>query len=176
MAGAEASPPALSLTASWLLQLQQGRSTLGKVLGEMKISTTKKQVLQSIAGAFPCHAVLRGSTSGARCPLLSAHSVATLQRRRATSNVSVLHSRRPGSGPTTTWPRGCGKAFRTPPKGEPSLQSRWWRGSRACLNRESRLKLGSGPGMRWTTCIWKVRRCKPTPTWQLNGKGQMPGR
>ncbi len=59
-----------------------------------------------------------------------------------------------------------------------SLQSRRWRGSRACRNRKSRLTLGSGPGksrltlgsgpgMRWTTCIWKVRRCKPTPTWQL---------
>ncbi len=57
-AGAEASPPALPLTASWLLRLHQGRSTLGKVLGEMKISTAKKQVLQSIAGAFPCNAVL----------------------------------------------------------------------------------------------------------------------
>ena len=42
----------------------QSRSTLGKVLGEMKISPAKKQVLQSIAGAFPCNAVLR------KCPSL----------------------------------------------------------------------------------------------------------
>jgi hypothetical protein len=37
---------------------EAGPSTLGKVLGEMKISAAKKQVLQSIAGSFPCNAVL----------------------------------------------------------------------------------------------------------------------
>jgi ribonuclease HI len=70
-AGAEASPPALPLTASWLLRRDQGRSTLGKVLGEMKISTAKKQVLQSIAGAFPCNAVLHkwGRVPSAACAL-----------------------------------------------------------------------------------------------------------
>ncbi len=47
------------LITSWLLLPNQGRSTLGKVLGEMKISTAKKQVLWSIAGEFPCnHAAL----------------------------------------------------------------------------------------------------------------------
>ena len=70
-AGAEPSPPALPLTASWLLRTDQGRSTLGKVLGEMKISTAKKQVLQSIAGAFPCNAVLHkwGVVPSAACAL-----------------------------------------------------------------------------------------------------------
>ena len=70
-AGAEASPPTLPLTASWLLQPNQGRSTLGKVLGEMKISPAKKQVLQSIAGAFPCNAVLHkwGIVPSAACAL-----------------------------------------------------------------------------------------------------------
>jgi ribonuclease HI len=70
-AGAEASPPTLPLTASWLLRPNQGRSTLGKVLEEMKISTAKKQVLQSIAGAFPCNAVLHkwGIVPSAACAL-----------------------------------------------------------------------------------------------------------
>jgi hypothetical protein len=57
-AGAEASPPALPLTAAWMLRPNQGRDTLGKLLEEMRVSTTKKQVLQTIAGAFPCNAVL----------------------------------------------------------------------------------------------------------------------
>jgi hypothetical protein len=57
-AGTEASPPTLPLTAAWIIQPNQGRDTLGKVLGEMRVSTAKKQVLQSIAGAFPCNAVL----------------------------------------------------------------------------------------------------------------------
>jgi ribonuclease HI len=61
-AGAEPSPPALPLTASWLLRPDQAQSALGKVLGEMRISAAKKQVLQSIAGAFSCNAVL---TNGA---------------------------------------------------------------------------------------------------------------
>jgi hypothetical protein len=108
-AGAEASPPALPLTVSWLLRPDQSRSTLGKVLGEMKISTAKKQVLQPIAGAFPCNAVLHKWGVVARRP---AHSAASLQRRRATFIVSVRPSRRPGSGPTTTWPRGCHGIFK----------------------------------------------------------------
>ncbi len=37
--------PTLPLTASWLLRPNQGRSTLGKVLGKMKIPPAKKQVL-----------------------------------------------------------------------------------------------------------------------------------
>ena len=41
-----------------MLLPNQGRNTLGKVLGEMKISTAKKQVLHSIAGVFLCNAVL----------------------------------------------------------------------------------------------------------------------
>ncbi len=59
-AGTEASPPKLRvpLSAAWMLRPNQGRDTLGKVLGEMRVSTTKKQVLQSIAGAFPCNVVL----------------------------------------------------------------------------------------------------------------------
>ena len=70
-AGAEPSPPALPLTASWLLRPDQGRSTLGKVLGKMQISPAKKQVLQSIAGAFPCNAVLHkwGVVPSAACAL-----------------------------------------------------------------------------------------------------------
>jgi ribonuclease HI len=56
--GAEASPPTLTLTAAWMLRPNQGRSMLGQVLGEMRISAAKKQILQSIAGAFPGNAVL----------------------------------------------------------------------------------------------------------------------
>ncbi len=44
----EASPPTLPLTAAWMLLLNQCLSTLGQVLGGMRISTAKKQVLQSI--------------------------------------------------------------------------------------------------------------------------------
>jgi hypothetical protein len=54
----EASTPTLHVTAAWMLRPNQGRSTLGQVLGEMRISTAKKQMLQSIAGAFPGNAVL----------------------------------------------------------------------------------------------------------------------
>ncbi len=54
----EALPPTLPLTAAWMLRPNQGWSTLGQVLWEMRISTAKKQVLQSIAGAFPGNAVL----------------------------------------------------------------------------------------------------------------------
>ena len=67
-------PPALPLTASWMLRPDQGRSTLGQVLKTMKVGTAKKQVLQSIAGAFPCNALLHkwGMVSSAVCALCGA--------------------------------------------------------------------------------------------------------
>jgi hypothetical protein len=52
----EASSPTLPLTAAWMLRPNQGLSTLGRVLGEMRISTAAKK--QSIAGAFPANTVL----------------------------------------------------------------------------------------------------------------------
>jgi hypothetical protein len=54
-----------------MLRPNQGRDTPGKVLGDMSISTAKKQVLQSIAGAFPCNAVLHkwGIAPSAACSL-----------------------------------------------------------------------------------------------------------
>ncbi len=68
-----ASPPEHPLTASEQLQPNQGWSTLGKVLGKMKISAAKKQVLQSIAGVFPSNAVLHkwGVVLSAACALCS---------------------------------------------------------------------------------------------------------
>jgi hypothetical protein len=56
--GREALPPTLPLMAAWMLLSNKGLSTLGQVLGEMRISTAKKHVLQSIAGVFPGNAVL----------------------------------------------------------------------------------------------------------------------
>ncbi len=173
-AGAEASPPALPLTAFWLLRRDQGRSTLGKVLGEVKISTAKKQVLQSIAGAFPCNAVLHkwGKRPSAACALCchpaetQSHIQCLCPALKEEARIQAHHNMA-----QRLW-----KCIKDSTKGGPSLQSRLWRGSRACRNRKSRLTHGSGPGMRWTTCIWKVRRCRPTPTWQLNENGRMPGR
>ncbi len=90
-AGTAASPPALPLTAAWMLRPNQGRDTLGKVLGGMNISTAKKQVLQSIAGAFPCNAVLHKWGIAPRLPVPFA---ATQPKRRAMCNARVLSSRR----------------------------------------------------------------------------------
>jgi hypothetical protein len=50
----------------------------------MKISTAKKQVPQSMAGAFPCNVVLH---KWVRCPQLPTLSTSILQRLRATSSV-----------------------------------------------------------------------------------------
>ena len=73
-AGQEAVPPTLPLTASWLLRPDQGRSMLGQVLSKMGIGTAKKQVLQSIAGAFPGNALLHkwGMVASAACALCGA--------------------------------------------------------------------------------------------------------
>ena len=61
-----------------MLRPNQGRDTLGRVLRDMRISTAKKQVLQSMAGAFPCNAVLHkwGIAPSAACSLCG-HPVET---------------------------------------------------------------------------------------------------
>ncbi len=101
-AGTEDSPPTLLLTSVWMLRPNQGRDTLGKVLGEMRVSTVKKHVLQSIAGALPCNAVLHkwGIVPWALYqPVLCA---ATQQRQRAMCNARARPSRKPGYGLTIT--------------------------------------------------------------------------
>jgi hypothetical protein len=61
-------------------------STLGKVLGEMDISSAKKQVLQSIAGAFPCNAVLHkwGIVPSAACALCGHPSLSPAETQSRT--------------------------------------------------------------------------------------------
>ena len=50
--------PALPLTAAWMLRPGQGRRLLGIALEELVVSSKKRQVIRSIAGAFPCNALL----------------------------------------------------------------------------------------------------------------------
>ena len=52
------SPALIPLSTAWLLRQDQGRSTLGKVLQSIKTSDCKRRVLQSLAGVFPCNAIL----------------------------------------------------------------------------------------------------------------------
>jgi hypothetical protein len=71
-AGEGVSPPWLPLTIFWLLLPNQSRSTLGRVLGEMKISTAKNWQETGdaiIAGQIPCNAVLYkwGETPSPAC-------------------------------------------------------------------------------------------------------------
>jgi len=70
--GAQAGPPAHSLTAGWLLRERQGRRLLGQALEEMDTNSAKRQVIRSIAGAFPCNALLAKwypTTRSAACEL-----------------------------------------------------------------------------------------------------------
>ncbi len=66
--------PALPLAASCMLLPDQGLSTLGHVLQTMNIGAAKKQVLQSIAEASPCNALLHkwDMVSSAACALCGA--------------------------------------------------------------------------------------------------------
>jgi ribonuclease HI len=56
--GQEGAATALPLTAAWMLRPGQGRRLLGKALEELAVSSKKRQVIRSIAGAFPCNALL----------------------------------------------------------------------------------------------------------------------
>jgi len=51
-------PAHIPLSTAWLLRPDQGRSTLGAALSGMKISASKRRTLQSLAGMFPCNAIL----------------------------------------------------------------------------------------------------------------------
>jgi hypothetical protein len=51
-------PAHIPLSTAWLLRPDQGRSTLGAALSGMKISASKRRALQSLAGMFPCNAIL----------------------------------------------------------------------------------------------------------------------
>jgi hypothetical protein len=94
------SPPTTPLTASWLLRLlpDQGRSTLGRVLGKIKIFTAKKRVRQSFAGQFPCNSVLYfmvwDKATLAACALCGHH--AATQRQTAESHAVPLPSSKRG--------------------------------------------------------------------------------
>jgi hypothetical protein len=94
-AGTEASLSALPLTTAWMLQPNQGRDTVGKVLGEMRVSTTKKQVLQSRAGAFPCNAVLHkwGIAPSPACALCG-HPAETQSRVKCSESCPVIKEAR----------------------------------------------------------------------------------
>jgi hypothetical protein len=63
----EASPPMLPITAAWMLRPNQGRSTLGQILGEMRISTAKNLVVRNRCSSplLVRFQVMQCSTSGA---------------------------------------------------------------------------------------------------------------
>ena len=72
-------PAHVPLSAEWLLRPDQGRSTLGTVLHHMQPSSGKRRLLQSLAGMFPCNAILYKwkITSSPAC-LLCGHASETV--------------------------------------------------------------------------------------------------
>ena len=76
---------AVSLTARWLLRPEQGRKYLGRALAEMLIGAQKQRVIKTIAGVFPCRALLHlwGKAPSPQCLLCS----------RGTETVAHLQSR-----------------------------------------------------------------------------------
>ena len=125
-----------------------GREMLGKVLGEMRISTAKKQVLQSIAGAFPGNAVLYQwrIVQSAACALCGHPTEA-----QSHIQCSCPALRKLGYGPTTTWHRHCGKASSAPLNSGSLLSSKQCRVSWAWHSRKSTLTYGRGHGTKFPT-------------------------
>ena len=66
----------LPKTARWLLRPQQGRQYLAKEMTRLRYSAIKRRLLQSIAGSFPCQAVLYkwGLSKSPACLLCGAQS------------------------------------------------------------------------------------------------------
>jgi ribonuclease HI len=70
--GTEVPPP---ITTAWLMRQDQGRQVLGAALRTMRTDAAKRRVLQTLAGAFPCNALLHrwklrasGSCDLCACP------------------------------------------------------------------------------------------------------------
>ena len=74
---------AVSLTAQWLLRPEQGRQYLGAAMAEMRHGAAKRRVMQTVAGLFPCQALLHrwGKAPSPQCLLCSGdtESVAHIQ-------------------------------------------------------------------------------------------------
>ena len=67
---------ALTLTDKWLLRQDQGREYLGQVLADMRCGAQKRRLLQTIAGMFPCRALLHrwGKAPSPQCLLCGGES------------------------------------------------------------------------------------------------------
>jgi hypothetical protein len=61
----------VSLTAEWLLRPEQGRSHIGRALAGMRIGAKKRRLLPTLAGVFPCRALLHrwGKAPSPQCLL-----------------------------------------------------------------------------------------------------------
>jgi hypothetical protein len=64
---------AISLTAQWLLRPEQGRQFLGAAMAAMRHGATKRRAMQTVAGLFPCQALLHrwGKAPSPQCLLCS---------------------------------------------------------------------------------------------------------
>lgn len=49
---------AVSLTAKWLMRPDQGRKYIGEVLADLRCGARRRRVMQTIAGVYPCRALL----------------------------------------------------------------------------------------------------------------------
>jgi len=73
----------VSITAQWLLRPEQGRTHLGSAMARMRNGAQKRRLLQTVAGVFPCRALLHkwGKAPSPTCLLCdsAAESVAHIQ-------------------------------------------------------------------------------------------------
>ena len=62
---------AVSLTARWLMRTDQGRQHLGAALAEMRCGAQRRRAMQTIAGVYPCRALLHrwGRATSPQCLL-----------------------------------------------------------------------------------------------------------
>ncbi len=170
--GAEASPPALPLTASWLLRPNQGRSTLGKVLGEMNIYAAKKQVFQSTAGAFPCNAVLHkwGVVPLAACALCSHPAETQSHIHCLCSALKEALIQAHHNMPQRPW-----KGIEDSTNGWIIVKEQTVAGLQGLPQPEEQIDTWQRACDKVTDELLKVRRCKLTPTWQSSGRGKTHG-
>ena len=67
------------LSGTWLLRQYPGRRTLSAALRGMKISASKRRTLHSLAGLFPCSAILhKGKTASSPACTLRCHATEAL--------------------------------------------------------------------------------------------------
>jgi hypothetical protein len=167
--GAAASPPALPLTASWLLRPNQGQSTLGKVLGGDEYLRLEETGVPVYCWSIPlqCRAPQVGRRACALCshPAETQSHIHCLCPALKEALIQAHHNM-----PQRLW-----KGIEDSTNGWIIVKEQTVAGLQGLPQPEEQIDTWQRAWDKVTDELLNVRRCKLTPTWQSSGRGKTHG-